>query len=150
MSKQTLVKDMIKKTFTITPESGSNNNSISINAKFNTDINAVQETIAKKQLSKASVVSLASNGEMINELKSGQIQAVVLEKAIAEGYIAQNDDLTLASFNLKSDGSDAYAVAIRKGSDDLLKEINAVIKETKESGKFDQWLKEASSYKQSK
>ena len=111
---------------------------------------SVQETVAKKQFSKASVVSLASNGEMINELKSGQIQAVVLEKAIAEGYIAQNDDLTLASFNLKSDGSDAYAVAIRKGSDDLLKEINAVIKETKVSGKFDQWLKEASSYKQSK
>ena len=37
---------MIKKTFTITPESGSNNGSISINAKVNTDINAVQETIA--------------------------------------------------------------------------------------------------------
>ena len=47
---------------------------------------------------------------MINELKSGQLQAVVLEKAIAEGYIAQNDDLTLANFNLKSDGTDAYAV----------------------------------------
>ena len=57
---------------------------------------------------------------MINELKSGQLQAVVLEKAIAEGYIAQNDDLTLANFNLKSDGTDAYAVATRKGSDDLL------------------------------
>ena len=50
----------------------------------------------------------------------------------------------------QSDGSDAYAVATRKGSDDLLKEINAVIKETKDSGKFDQWLKEASTYKQSK
>ena len=37
---------MIKKTFTITPESGSNNGGISINAKVNTDINAVQETIA--------------------------------------------------------------------------------------------------------
>ena len=37
---------MIKKTFTITPESGSNNGSISINAKANTDINAVQEIIA--------------------------------------------------------------------------------------------------------
>ena len=111
---------------------------------------SVQETVAKKQIPKASVVSLASNGEMINELKSGQLQAVVLEKAIAEGYIAQNDDLTLANFNLKSDGSDAYAVATRKGSDDLLKEINAVIKETKDSGKFDQWLKEASTYKQSK
>ena len=111
---------------------------------------SVQETVAKKQIPKASVVSLASNGEMINELKSGQLQAVVLEKALAEGYIAQNDDLTLANFNLKSDGTDAYAVATRKGSDDLLKEINAVIKETKDSGKFDQWLKEASTYKQSK
>lgn len=37
---------MIKKTFTITPESGSNNGSISVNAKINTDTNAVQETIA--------------------------------------------------------------------------------------------------------
>lgn len=36
---------MIKKTFTITPESGSNNGSISINAKANTDTNDVQETI---------------------------------------------------------------------------------------------------------
>lgn len=36
---------MIKKTFTITPESGSNNGSISINAKANTDTNAVQEMI---------------------------------------------------------------------------------------------------------
>lgn len=37
---------MVKKTFTITPESGSNDGSISINAKVNTDINVVQETIA--------------------------------------------------------------------------------------------------------
>ena len=46
LSHKQISKDMIKKTFTITPESGSNNGSISINAKANTDINAVQETIA--------------------------------------------------------------------------------------------------------
>lgn len=37
---------MIKKTFTITPESGSNNGSINITAKINTDKNDVQEIIA--------------------------------------------------------------------------------------------------------
>lgn len=37
---------MIKKTFTITPESGSNNGSITINADINTDVNSVQEIIA--------------------------------------------------------------------------------------------------------
>lgn len=36
---------MIKKTFTITPESGSNNGSISINAEANTNSSDVQETI---------------------------------------------------------------------------------------------------------
>lgn len=46
LSYKQISKDIIKKTFTITPESGSNNGSISINAKVNTDINAVQETIA--------------------------------------------------------------------------------------------------------
>ena len=49
--------------------------------------------------------------------------------------------LTRASFNLRSSGADVASHPTRKGSDDLLKEINAVIKETKESGKFDQWLK---------
>lgn len=110
---------------------------------------SVQENVVKDQLSDSSLVSLASNGEMINELKSGQLQAVVLEKAIAEGYVAQNDDLALASFELASTDSDSYAVAVRKGSDDLISEINAVIAEVKSSGKFDQWLEEAATYKQS-
>ena len=110
---------------------------------------SVQETVAKKQIPKASVVSLASNGEMINELKSGQLQAVVLEKAIAEGYIAQNDDLTLPTL-ISSQMVQMLMPSQHVRSDDLLKEINAVIKETKDSGKFDQWLKEASTYKQSK
>lgn len=110
---------------------------------------SVQESVVKDQIPDASLVSLTSNGEMINELKSGQLQAVVLEKAIAEGYIAQNDDLTLASFNLTTSDTDAYAVAARKGSDDLIKEINSLITEIKSSGQFDQWLEQASRYKQS-
>ncbi|MGT2906541.1 transporter substrate-binding domain-containing protein [Streptococcus dentiloxodontae] len=109
---------------------------------------SIQETTAKDQFQDSSIVSLTSNGEMINELKSGQLQAVVLEKAIAEGYIAQNDDLTLANFSLKSDGTDAYAVAVSKGSDELLEQINQVITEVKSSGKFDQWLAKASTYTQ--
>ena len=41
------------------------------------------ENIAKANLSDANVVSLAQPGEAINELKSGQVEGVVLEKAIA-------------------------------------------------------------------
>ena len=37
-----------------------------------------------EQLTGAKIVSLVQNGEMINELKSGQVNGVVLEKPIAE------------------------------------------------------------------
>ena len=120
------------------------------NQSVGTQKGSVQETVAKNQLPDASIVSLTSNGEMINELKSGQLQAVVLEKAIAEGYIAQNEDLTLASFDLKSEGTDSYAIAAPKGSEQLLKEVNSLIAEVKSNGQFDQWLEEASNYQESK
>lgn len=108
---------------------------------------SIQETLAKEQLTDASIVSLTSNGEMINELKNNQIQAVVLEKAIAEGYVAQNDDLMIADITLETDETDAYAVAFAKGTDqELIDKVNEVIKEVTESGEFDTWLEEASTY----
>lgn len=55
---------MIKKTFTITPESGSNNGSISINAEANTDTNDVQETI---------VITGGGINKSINLLQKGYI-----------------------------------------------------------------------------
>ena len=75
---------------------------------------SIQENIAKDQLPDSSLVSLTSNSEMINELKNNQLQAVVLEKAIAEGYVLQNDDLMIADMTLKSNDIDAYAVALPK------------------------------------
>ena len=111
---------------------------------------SIQENIAKDQLPSSSLVSLTSNGEMINELKNNQLQAVVLEKAIAEGYISQNPDLAIADMPLKSTDTDAYAVAFAKGTDKkLIASVNKVIKKAKKSGEFDAWIEKASTYTQS-
>ncbi|EQC69260.1 putative amino acid transporter, aminoacid-binding protein [Streptococcus sp. HSISB1] len=103
----------------------------------------IQETVASEQLKGAKVVALTQNGEMINELKNGQIQAVVLEKPIAEGYVANNDDLTISNIALKNDDADAYAVALPKDDDKLTKKVNKVINELKDSGKIDQFVQDA-------
>lgn len=58
---------MIKKTFTITPESGSNNGSISITAKANTDTNAVQETIVITGVERGNI------SKSINLLQKGYV-----------------------------------------------------------------------------
>ena len=71
-------------------------------------------------------------GEAINEVKSGQVDAVDLEKPVAEGYVAQNSDLTLASVALKVNDGDAKAVAMTKGNDKLKKAVNKVIKKLKD------------------
>lgn len=104
---------------------------------------SIQETVASEQLAGAKVVSLTQNSEMINELKNSQIEAVVLEKPIAEGYVANNSDLTISGITLTSDDADAYAVALPKGSTKLTKKVNKVIKELKESGKIDQFIQNA-------
>ena len=49
----------------------------------------IEEGLAKKQLKDSTVVSLTAMGEAINEVKSGQVDAVDLEKPVAEGYVAQ-------------------------------------------------------------
>lgn len=104
---------------------------------------SIQETIAKDNLSGANVVALAQPGEAINELKSGQVDAVVLEKAIAQGYVDQNSDLAIASVTLKSSSSDAYAVALPKGSDQLKEKVNAVIAKLKKEGKIDSYVQDS-------
>lgn len=111
---------------------------------------SIQETVASEQLTGAKVVSLTQNSEMINELKNSQIEAVVLEKPIAEGYVANNSDLTISDITLTSDDADAYAVAFAKGTDqDLIDTVNDVIKKAKDSGDFDAWLEKAATYTQS-
>jgi polar amino acid transport system substrate-binding protein len=104
---------------------------------------SIQENIAKANLLDANVVSLAQPGEAINELKSGQVEGVVLEKAIAKGYVDQNSDLTMSDIALKSDSNDAYAVAMPKGSDDLKAKVNKIIAKLKKEGKIDSCVQDA-------
>lgn len=104
---------------------------------------SIQENIAKANLSDANLVSLAQPGEAINELKSGQVEGVVLEKAIAQGYVDQNSDLAVSDIALKSDSKDAYAVAMPKGSDELKAKVNKVIAKLKKEGKIDSYVQDA-------
>ena len=106
----------------------------------------IEEGLAKKQLKDSTVISLTAMGEAINEVKSGQVDAVDLEKPVAEGYVAQNSDLTLASVALKVDDGDAKAVAMTKGNDKLKEAVNKVIKKLKADGTYDEYIKDASKY----
>ncbi|MBM7642415.1 transporter substrate-binding domain-containing protein [Streptococcus loxodontisalivarius] len=104
----------------------------------------IEETLSKDQLSDSNIVSLTTTGEAINELKSGTVDAVDLEKPVAEGYLSQNSDLALASVALTVSDGDAKAVAMPKtGSDELADVVNEVIKDLKDNGTYKQYISDA-------
>ncbi|HFI0235038.1 TPA: transporter substrate-binding domain-containing protein [Streptococcus suis] len=112
-------------------------------ASFGTQKGSIQEQIAKEKFTSATIVSLTSNGELVNQLKSQQLDAVVFEEPIAKAYVAKNDDLMLLEVEVTSSYSDAYAIAMSKGSVALKEKIDTVVKDLVESGKMDQFVQEA-------
>ncbi|MGT2911150.1 transporter substrate-binding domain-containing protein [Streptococcus cameli] len=116
-----------------------NFNSLSVGAQKG----SIQEGIVKDQLPDANLVSLAQTGEMINQLKSGKLAAIILEEPIAKGYIAKNTDLAIAEIELDSSGSDAYAIALPKGSTALKKEIDTILQELLDTGEIEKMIQEA-------
>lgn len=105
---------------------------------------SIQEGIVTNQLAESHLVSLVQVPEMINQLKSSKLDAIVMEEAIAKGYVAQHDDLVIADITLEEDSSEiGSAVAMVKGNEELKNSVNEVIKELKESGKMETMIQEA-------
>lgn len=104
---------------------------------------SIQEQIVKEQLPSSTVIALASNGELINQLKSQKVEAVIFEEPITKAYVAKNDDLVILDTEIKSSYSDAYAIALPKGSTALKEKVDSVITKLVESGQMDQFVQEA-------
>ncbi|HEM3703610.1 TPA: transporter substrate-binding domain-containing protein [Streptococcus suis] len=104
---------------------------------------SIQEKIANDLLPNASKVFISSNGELVNELKAGKIDGIIFEEPIAKAYVAKNDDLMIVDTEIESNYTDAYAVALPKGSTALKEKVDAVIEKLVSEGKFDTFVKEA-------
>lgn len=104
---------------------------------------SIEEELAREQLTDSSIVALTNMGEAINELKSGQVDAVVLEAPVGKGYVEQNTDLIVSSLALEVGEGDAKAIAMPKGSPELQEAINAVLEKLAKEDKYGQFLSEA-------
>lgn len=105
-----------------------------------------QETYARESLSNANIISLTLMGEAVNELKNGQVKAILLDSAVAEGYISQNPDLAIAALSFEAEEENAKAIAMPKDSGDLKTEIDKIIAEIVESGEYNTYLEEVAKY----
>lgn len=91
----------------------------------------------------ASVTTYNNANLAAEALKSGKIQAVVVDKLPAE-LIAKNSDGKLKAVELVyEDGSntaESYAICVAKGNDTLLEVVNKVIQDLLDQGKIDEFI----------
>jgi len=113
--------------------------------KLGVQLGTIQEDGAKKIKAETvdfEIKALDSANILIQELLSDRIDAAYVDKAVAQGFIAEQD---LAGFDDPTSSSPGMGIAFPKGSD-LVEDVNAVLKKAEESGKLqelkDKWLSE--------
>ncbi len=102
----------------------------------------VQEKIAKEQMKDAEIVKLGKISDLVMELKSEKIDALVVELPVANYYIKNNNDLTLSEVKVKEE-TEGFAIAVKKGNLELLKLIDQSLDRMKLDGSIEKFVLEA-------
>ncbi|MBR3063583.1 MAG: transporter substrate-binding domain-containing protein [Exiguobacterium sp.] len=99
---------------------------------------SIQENIAKEQAPDAELVSLNKIPEIVQELNTGRIDAMVIEDTVAQKYLDQDD--SFYTFALKEDGEKGSAAAF-KLDDELRDQFNEELNKMMKSGEIDELVK---------
>src|SRR5699024_3602306 len=97
---------------------------------------SIQEGVVQAQFTDSQLVAIAKIPSLVMEVKSGSLDALVLEDKIAASYVAQNEDLVIADVEVISTDDESYSIALPKGSEDLQEELNSILKKLIEEGKI--------------
>ena len=103
---------------------------------------AIQEEIAKKQVSGAEAVALPKISDLVLSLKNNRVDAVILESPVATSNLKANKDLVFSDIKLKTEDAGS-AVALKKGSSDLVKEVNKTLSRLKADKSIEKFVTDA-------
>lgn len=100
---------------------------------------SVQEQLVMAELPNANYTSMNKNGDLIEALKAGKVDAVLMDNIVVSDYIYNNEGLIVAVEGVELDnGSFDKAIALAKGNTELLDVINTVIEEAVASGQIEE------------
>lgn len=100
---------------------------------------STQEKIAQTEIENPNLVSIPVFTDLILELRTKKIDALVCENTVAIPYTIKYSNLKLVNINFKESRKDS-AIAINKGKQDLVKRINKVISQLNKENKINTWL----------
>lgn len=110
--------------------------------KIGAQLGSTQADLAQEKIKDADMQLIANVNDLILELKTGKIDALVIEAPVGEIAVKSNPDLAMSEqrFTEETGGN---AVGIKKNSPELVAEINKTIKKLMEDGTMDQFISDA-------
>lgn len=103
---------------------------------------SIQQELTNDTFTIAQKSFIQSIPDLVMRLMDGQVDAVIMEKPVADGYVLNQTSLAISSIQI-GDPDGGSAVAVQKGNIELLKVINAVLTDLIESGQMDQIVADA-------
>ena len=103
---------------------------------------ATQEEIAKNQLPNSQAVALPKISDLILSLKNNRADAVIVELPVATSNVNSNKDLFISDIKVKNE-VEGSAVAVKKGSTDLVQAINKTIDRLTKDKSIDKYVTDA-------
>lgn len=101
-----------------------------------------QEEIATDFVKAETVKTQSRIDTLLLSLSNEQIDAAIVEKAVANAYLAKLDGLAIANLDLKY-GETTYCAVLNKNNDELMAIVNETISELKANGKLDEFYANA-------
>lgn len=108
--------------------------------RIGVQIGTTGDTIAsdiQAENSSTQVVSFNAAYAAIMDMQNGKLDAVIIDNEPAKKFSSVNDQIKILDVGFDDE---FYAVAVSKGNTELLKTINEVLQELRDSGEYDQMI----------
>lgn len=102
-------------------------------------IGTLQESIAQ-EIEGATIKSLSKVTDLVLELKTGKVDAIMLEMPVAASYAKQNEDLAVAEGIVFEKMEGGSTIITANDETELMEQINIVIAQLLADGKIDQFV----------
>lgn len=110
--------------------------------KLGAQLGTVQVDFATEATGESNVSAIASLSGLILDLQVGNIDALVVEKPVAQNIVGKNNGFKIIDTIPFAD-DDGYGFATNKGNDSLIALLNEVIIENQANGKLDEMFASA-------
>lgn len=107
--------------------------------KIGAQLGSTQQDIAVEAVGEENVTLLPNVNNLILELKTGKVEAIITEEPVVKMAIKTNPEMVLSDIIIKSEDI-GNAIGLKKDSPELVAQVSKTIKRLKDSGDLEKFI----------